>query len=490
MLQPSRVHVRVLTRAGGVLCALAVLGLAGQSRAESIVAGAATVSITPERPVALWGQMQTRVSSGVASPVTASVLLLESRDGERSTGTTTFVACDLVAIPADALAAIRAQVAAALPDFPVERIVVSATHTHTAPVLVEGLYEIPDGVMTPTEYVEFFAERVADAIRTAWESRRPCMIGYGMAHAVVAANRRTVYADNSAVMYGVTNRDDFRMLEGYEDHGLDALFVWDADGRLFATTILVACPSQEVEGNGRIDADFWHPVRETLRAAHGPELHVLAWTAAAGDQSPHLMVRKAAEERMRRLRGTSRLEEIARRIVAGWNEALEGAAKEKLADPPLAHRVDGVILPRRTVTEREVELARERIRELSSAPGNATLLWWHGGVVDRWDRQQAGTAEPFVTEVHVVRIGDVAIATNQFELYTDFGVAIAARSPAIQTFVVQLAGPGTYLPSARAVRGGGYSAVAESNEVGPEGGQVLVEHTVRRIRELFPQAVP
>jgi len=105
-----------------------------------------------------------------------------------------------VAIPADALAAIRAQVAAALPDFPVERIVVSATHTHTAPVLVEGLYEIPDGVMTPTEYVEFFAERVADAIRTAWESRRPCMIGYGMAHAVVAANRRTVYADNSAVM--------------------------------------------------------------------------------------------------------------------------------------------------------------------------------------------------------------------------------------------------------------------------------------------------
>jgi len=280
------------------------------------------------------------------------------------------------------------------------------------------------------------------------------------------------------------------MLEGYEDHGLDALFVWDADGRLFATTILVACPSQEVEGNGRIDADFWHPVRETLRAAHGPELHVLAWTAAAGDQSPHLMVRKAAEERMRRLRGTSRLEEIARRIVAGWNEALEGAAKEKLADPPLAHRVDGVILPRRTVTEREVELARERIRELSSAPGNATLLWWHGGVVDRWDRQQAGTAEPFVTEVHVVRIGDVAIATNQFELYTDFGVAIAARSPAIQTFVVQLAGPGTYLPSARAVRGGGYSAVAESNEVGPEGGQVLVEHTVRRIRELFPQAVP
>ena len=29
-------------------------------------AGAATVSVTPDQPVALWGQMHTRVSAGVA----------------------------------------------------------------------------------------------------------------------------------------------------------------------------------------------------------------------------------------------------------------------------------------------------------------------------------------------------------------------------------------------------------------------------------------
>jgi hypothetical protein len=89
--------------------------------------------------------------------------------------------------------------------------------------------------------------------------------------------------------------------------------------------------------------------------------------------------------------------------------------------------------------------------------------------------------------VHVVRIGDVVVATNQFELFTDFGVALKARSPALQTFVVQLVGRGTYLPSGRAVRGGGYSAIAESNEVGPEAGQVLVDHTLARIAELFPR---
>lgn len=473
---------------------LAILGLfmaAGAApavRAGDLVAGAATVSITPDRPVALWGQMHTRVSTGVASPVTATVLVLESREGERSLGATTFVACDLVAIPDDALAAIRAKVAAAMPGYPVERIVVSATHTHTAPVLLEGVYDIPAaGVMQPAAYVDFFAERVAEGIRTAWEGRGPCTIGWGMGHAVVAQNRRSVYADNTAVMYGATGTPEFRMFEGYEDHALDALFVWDAAGALLATTILVACPAQEVEGNGQIDADFWHQVRETLRAEHGAGLHVLAWTGAAGDQSPHLMFRKAAEERMRRLRGTSRLEEIARRIVAGWKEALAGAEQEKLAAVPIDHRADRVTLPRRPVSEREAELAKEKIRELSGSPGNATLLWWHGGVVERWERQQSGDTVPFTTEVHVVRIGDVAVATNQFELYTDFGVAMRARSPALQTFVVQLAGPGTYLPSARAARGGGYSAIAESNEVGPEAGQVLVDHTVSRLADLFPQ---
>ena len=460
----------------------------GQGAAAELLAGAATVSITPDKPVALSGQMRTRISTGVASPVTATVLVLQSRDGDRVLGTTTFVSCDLVTIPDEALVALRARVAEAIPGFPVERIVVNATHTHTAPVMIEGAYELPTaGVMQPTEYVDFFAVRVAAGIQEARDALRPCSLGWGMGHAVVAQNRRSVYADGTAAMYGGTAQDGFRMIEGYEDHGLDALFVWDADGRLLATAIDVPCPAQEVEGGGQVDADFWHPVRESLRADHGPGLHVLAWIGAAGDQSPHLMFRKEAEERMRRLRGLSRLEEIARRIVAGWKEALAGAERERIAGAALEHRVDRVVLPRREVSEREWELAREKVRELSGGPGNTTLLRWHGKVVKRYEDQQAGTVEPFTTEVHVVRIGDVVVATNQFELFTDFGVAIRARSPALQTFVVQLVGRGTYLPSGRAVRGGGYSAIAESNEVGPEAGQVLVDHTLARIAELFPR---
>ena len=112
---------------------------------------------------------------------------------------------------------------------------------------------------------------------------------------------------------------------------------------------------------------------------------------------------------------------------------------------------------------------------------------WHQGVVVRFERQKQGQAEPYRMELHVLRLGDIAIATNPFELFTEFGIQMKARSRALQTFVIQLAGPGSYLPTARAVKGGGYSAIVESNLVGPEGGQVLTDRTVELINSLWPE---
>ena len=73
-------------------------------------------------------------------------------------------------------------------------------------------------------------------------------------------------------------------------------------------------------------------LRQELRARRGNDLLVLAWTGAAGDQSPHLMYRKAAEERMRTLRGLTRLQELGAAIVQAWEEAYDGARKEIHSD--------------------------------------------------------------------------------------------------------------------------------------------------------------
>ena len=104
-------------------------------------------------------------------------------------------------------------------------------------------------------------------------------------------------------------------------------------------------------------------------------------------------------------------------------------------------------------------------------------------VQERFELEKVQHSLP--VEVHVLRIGDIVMATNPFELYLDYGIRIKARSPAVQTFLVQLAGSGTYLPTARAVAGGAYGAVPASTLIGPEGGQELVEATLDLINELW-----
>lgn len=467
-----------------------ILGRSELSQAGQLLVGATTVDITPDQPVALWGQMHTRISKGVASPISATILALESRNDQgQGTEQAIMVACDLVLIPEDLTKQTRQRVAQLCPEIPIQKIFLSATHTHTAPVLTEGVYEIPkDGVMQPTAYTAFCADRVAQGIATAWKARQPGKAGWGMGHAVVGYNRRATYQDGTAAMYGKTDGDTFRGIEGPEDHGVDVLCFWDMSDHLVATAINVACPSQEVEGDEFVNADFWHHVRTALRAEYGENVQILGWAGAAGDQSPHLMFRKAAEERMRQLRGLNRLSEISQRIVAAWKVAYAGAQQEKHTDPLLAHHVEPLELPRREVTPREYEQAKAKVAEYAQQVGKQTLIYWHGGVVTRYEHQQAGTVTPFLMDLHVIRLGDIAIATNQFELYTDYGLMMKSRSPALQTFVIQLAGPGTYLPTARAAAGGGYSAIVESNEVGPEGGQALVDRTVQLIQSMWVPA--
>jgi hypothetical protein len=476
---------------------LSLLTVSAGTPAAELLVGTASTDITPSGPVAVSGQFHLRIARTVESPVTANVIALESRAGGQPQDAAIMVSCDVVGIPADVLELVRAEVKKRLPEVDGKKIFLGATHTHTAPVLRPGKYAIPkQGVVQVEAYRKLFAERVAEAIARAWKGRKPGSVTWGLSHAVVAYNRRAVYANGSAQMYGSTSVPQFRGLEGYEDHDIGTLFFWGEGGKLIAVAVNVSCPSQEVEGRSTVNADFWHPVREALRKRFGPHLCVLGWTGAAGDQSPHLMYRKAADERMRQLRGLTRLEEIARRIVRAVDEAYDAVKDDRHSDVPLVHKVETIRLPMRIVTEAEyaeakaaVDQAKAQIAKDPKAADRVHMrMKWYEGVVERFERQKTDPKPTCETEIHVLRIGDAAVCTNRFELFTEFGIRIKARSKAVETFVIQLVGPGSYLPTARAVRGGHYSAIVESNLVGPEGGQMLVDRTVELINGMWAKA--
>ena len=470
---------------------LMLLGCA--ATAAELLVGAASADIAPKGPVALWGQFYLRIARTAETPLLANVAVLESRRDDKSLDVAVMVSCDLCAVPDEVLKLVREEVHKRLPGLDTKKIFLSATHTHTAPIMgTNGWHVIPKDVMPVEEYRAFFVRRVAKAIEKAWKGRQPGSVTWGLTDAVGAYNRRAVYADGHAQMYGKTNRPDFRGIEGCEENDVGTLFFWNNEGKLISIAINVASPSQEVMHGRAINADFWHPVREALQKQYGKEVCILAWAGAAGDQNPYpfILYRKAAEERMRRLRGGN---ETARRIVRAVNEAYEVVKDDRHSDVPLVHKVETIRLPMRLVTEAEYREAKTAFQQAADAiakdPKAAARM--HGRMVfyqrtvQRFEARKTDPKPTYKMELHVLRIGDVALCTNPFELFTEYGICIKARSKAIQTFVIQLAGHGWYLPTEKAVRGGSYSAVVESNLVGPKGGQVLVDKTVELINSMW-----
>ena len=476
---------------------LGLLAFATGAMAAELLVGTASVDITPPLPVALCGQFHLRVARTVETPLTANVVALESRDGSRPLDAAVMVSCDLVGIPEEILELVRQDVHKRVPELDTKKIFLNATHTHTAPVLSDGDYAIPKtGITQVQQYRALLAERIGGAIARAWNARKPGSVTWGLSHAVVAHNRRTVYANGTAQMYGKTDSPEFRNLEGYEDHDIGTLFFWNQAGKLIGMVVNVSCTAQEVEGRSAVNADFCDPLRAALRKRYGPDLCVLTWIGAAGDQSPHLMYRRAADDRMGRLRGLERMEEIARRISCAVNDAYDVVKDDRHADAPLVHKVETLRLPMRLVTEAEYAEAKaicqQSAAEIAKDPKAADRVYsrlkWHEVTVHRFEKQKTDPKPTFEMELHVLRIGDAVVCTSPFELFTDYGIRIKARSKAVETFVIQLVGPGGYLPTERAVRGGGYSAVVHSSLVGPEGGQMLVDRTVALIDTLWPKA--
>ncbi len=483
---------KALLSAASLFC---LLCLSASAPAAELHVGAIEVDITPPLPVALAGQFHLRVAQKAETPIKAGILVLESREGDKGLDHAAMISCDVVGVPPEVLEQVRQETHKVVPDLDVSKLFISATHTHTAPVLRRNLYVIPEGVTRADEYGLLLAQRLAQGVAAAWKARKPGSVGWGLGHAVVAYNRRASYAGGKAQMYGKTDRADFRHLEGYEDHDVNTLLAWDAQGKLLAAAVNVSCPAQEVEGRTSLNADYWHPARQLLRKRFGEELCVLGWIGAAGDQSPHLMYRKAADERMMRLRGLTRLEEIARRVDRAVEEAYEAAGQDRHSDVAFAHRVLTLRLPMRLVLESEYAEAKAAVAEAASqmkkdpkaADRHHRKMQWYQRTVDRFEAQKSEPHPTLEVEAHVLRIGDAAICTNPFELFTDYGIRIKARSKAVQTFVVQLTGGlSGYLPTERAVAGGHYSAVVHSSQVGPEGGQVLVDKTVETINSMWP----
>ena len=462
------------------------------SPARPITIGWASASITPDKPVQLHGQFHERVSEYVNDTCTATAMALQSEPAAGAGEQAIMISLDLVNISREIVDAVRARVGKAVPDFDARKLLINTTHTHTAPTMMEGLYPEPaQGVMRPSEYAAFLIDILTKLAADAWAARRPAGISTALGHAAVGFNRRVTYRDGSAQMYGDSGRDDFAGIEAGMDPGVELLYTFDEHDTLTGVVVNIACPSQVVEGQSFISADFWHPAREGIRAALGADVFVYPMCSAAGDQSPRDLVRRnRGEPSMRQIEG---MNEMGRRIALAITDAFAHSRGPTSREVVFQHHTEDLSLPMRKATAAEAEHARRWLEELTTdgepdpASREGRLVTRQRKAIERYETQ--GDDPRFTIDMHVLRLGDIAIATNPFELYLEFGQRIKGRSKAHQTFVVQLTNDrALYLPTERAVAGGHYGAMIYDNTVGPAGGDALVERQVEMINGMFGEA--
>ena len=487
--------------------------------------GWSEVSITPEKRVRLYGQFVERISEYVETPITVTALAVES-DGEQMV----ICSCDMTKTSDYLLELVRAAVAERAPEIPPEKIIINATHTHTSHTYADrgdgfrksqeilDSYLPPekqyvakvtadsDDIMTPQEATVFVTDRIAQAIVEAWQNRAPGRYATGFGRAPVGMCRRVCYSDGSAQMWGDTNTAAFTALEGGNDSGIEMLFFYDRNEKLTGVVANVCCPSQIVEHRLFISSDYWGKVRILLREKYGEDLKVLALCGPGGDQCPRDLVRwvnpetpiddpnidrpdyieRDADPSMFDIAGTWK---AGKRIVREVIDAIEDVRETK-DEAVFEHETLTVDLPLRRVTPKEYQNACEqmekfaaRVKDHVNFADNAAMFV-HTGTIRRWELQHRENIVP--TEVHIIRLGSVAIATSPFELFLDFGNQIRARSRARQTILVQLAcGSFGYLPTEKAEKGSHYSAYVTSGRVGHAGGELLVRKTTEEINKLF-----
>lgn len=482
---------------------------------RKILIGWSEIDTTPAGRVDLSGQYYHRVSKGIHSKLSATVLALESPGREQAV----MASLDLAVFGADFQEELRAMLRPALPGLDVSKVFLNAVHTHNAPGVdpIAGIGWLAElrGVLPVTEYRRFLLEKLRVAVAEAWRGRKPGGIAGALASARVGHCRRAVYAGGTAEMYGDTGRDDFIGMEGGEDSGVDLLFTFDGKRKATGVILNLACPSQVMEATYRISGDFMGEARRLLKNSFGRNFKTLGQISAAGCQSPRDLARNYKGEPD--FWHEDGVEEIGRRLQAAVENALPRARAGINYSPAMRHSVNAIALPLRRASKKECALAEKALKRLESQmpeekayedfckkvrrheriagrPGPYDSKLHHFVLIRNAKaviaRRREQVKRPMLgLELHALRLGDAVFVTNPFELYLDFGQRIKARSKAGQTFVIQLCGgAGGYLPSARAERLGGYGGLIINGNVGSVGGALLVDRTLAEIGKLWQSA--
>lgn len=413
-------------------------------------AGAYAIDITPlELPVIVNGGMTSRTADKIVDRLHARCLVLD--DGETRIA---MVVVDSCLLPRDLLDDAKAMAEKAT-GIPTSRMLISATHTHSAPSVVGAL-----GTPVDKKYAAFLPGQIAKGISMANENLAPARIGWG-----VKKDPRNVFVRRFLMKPGTarqtkftdTTNDRAQMNPGYQNaNAVKPLGVPDTDVWVLSVQTktgkplaLMANYSTHYAGAAAVSSDYFgafcNLMADELTPAGDiitPDFMAMLSNGTSGDAN---CLNFLKEKR-------SFTKET---VAADVAETTKAVLKEmKYHDwAPLV------------MEESKLTLAIRKPSDEEAAEAAKVVATFKDGLPRTTDEVYAGEtvilhSMPAEREIKLqaIRIGDLGITAMPAEVYSETGLAIKRLSPLPATFNISLAnGWSGYIPPPEQRVLGGYT---------------------------------
>jgi neutral ceramidase len=446
-------------------------------------AGAATSNITPPLGHMIVGNWVPVPATYVHDELHARCLVLD--DGETRVA---IVVADNVGIPRRVLDEAK-RLTAEQSKIPVDRILISSTHTHSAGTARGS--ERGDPSEPLDAYQTFVARRIADGIQRAVVNLEPAKVGWGRGSLPGEVfNRRWFMkpgphlnnpfgGTDQVMMNPPVGSPDLVKPAGPTDPEISFLSVHSNAGRPIA---LLANYSLHYVGgvpNGHLSADYFGVFARRMAELLEPENQSPPFVAMLSNGTSGNINNIDFRGGQKRLPEYARMELVANEVAAEVVRASKDVEIHNAVRLAMAQRE--LTLETRRPTPALIGWARDVL----ARPEGAPMKHPRERIYAERTLRMAAMPARIDVPLQALRIGDLVIFAIPFEVFVEMGLELKAKSPFPQTFVMSIAnGAYGYLPTPEHHELGGYETWLGTNQVEIEAAPKIIDALLSLVRQL------
>ncbi len=452
---------------------LTVSPLLAQSKESPLLqVGFAEVDITPVRPTPMAGYYGSRLSTETHDPLWAKATVMD--DGTTSVAV---VSIDLIATTNWIVDQSR-DLIAKRSSLPAECIQISATHSHTGPVLFDPnssrYNRFGNDAIETKQYMLELPSKIADCVTNAIASKQPRTVRHTIGQEPKLAFNRRFFMKDGTVGWNPGKLNPRIVREaGPTDDRIPMVAFYGKQGELDGLLNNFSIHLDTVSGT-QWSADMPFTMEQTLGRVFGEKCHLQYSTGCCGDVN-HIDVRHAYDQK-----GHTEAARIGTRlagaVLRSWNNLASisshrlHATKQMVKLPLAMHSADRIEWAN-SISERANSEKKPPFMEMVEA----------FRVLD----VEARKGDPIEAEVQVISLGtEIAWVAMPGEIFVQLGLAIKDGSPFATTTINELAnGSIGYVPTRQAYAQGNYEVVSARCAEGS--GELLVDSALLQLRQHF-----